>query len=95
MKKLSKKERKIIYINVANIIKLDYNIYRYVCNELDFLCISLKSNYGFNFPELKLFNDNDSEAFLSYCSTTDINDKYENMKVKEIVMLLCAEMCND
>lgn len=98
MKKYTKEQRKRIYLRVANLISNDYNQISFVCIKIDVVTKYIHNNTCECFPELDLFN-NGNYAFLSpenYIKNDKLDYKIiiSNMKFKETVMLLCAEMCN-
>lgn len=91
----TKKQRKEIYLQVANDLTLnDFNkrVYpnsRFICCCIENITRVRSANVERNYPELNLFNDNLGYAWLS----SDDSLKEDN-EVRIIVSLLCAEMCN-
>lgn len=105
MKKLTKQERKALYLEAIDIISEEPRMLHFVCNVLGIILgyhdidahwsLDEKINPK-NLPELFMFKDTLSEAWLSHRSWWELDGDAPKSAVNEykvIVLLLCVEMC--
>jgi hypothetical protein len=102
----SKKERAEIYLKAAQIIK-EHVIARFACHaiaeaaaKIHMRRIPYDTVIESNYPEFYLFKDNDNGVWLSGdgndAERLELDPRSElGCKLRNVVLLLCHEMCND
>lgn len=94
MSKYTKEQRREIYLKSANTIK-DEKEY--------FCCSAINVNTGFKhesiteylFPELHLFRPPNTFIDDPWFGYYNDDHRHSSQKLRHIILLLCAEMCND